>query len=75
MFEEKKGKDWTLSYDKSPYTHGKLKKCQMTTQNATKNFDYTTIAERLRTVSRSNDSHPFKINVLKFKLYSLKFKD
>ena len=26
--------------------------------NATKNFDYTTIAERLRTVSRSNSSHP-----------------
>ena len=27
-------------------------------QNATKNFDYTTIAGRLRTVSWSNNSHP-----------------
>ena len=26
--------------------------------NATKNFDYTTIADRLRTVSWSNNSHP-----------------
>ena len=28
------------------------------TKNATKNFDYTTIADRLRTVSWGNDSHP-----------------
>ena len=27
-------------------------------KNATKNFDYTTIADRLRTVSWSNDIHP-----------------
>ena len=27
-------------------------------KNATKNFDYTTIADRLRTVSWSNSSHP-----------------
>ena len=27
-------------------------------KHATKNFDYTTIADRLRTVSWSNDSHP-----------------
>ena len=26
-------------------------------QNATMNFDYTTIADRLRTVSRSNNTH------------------
>ena len=26
--------------------------------NATNNFDYTTIADRLRTVSLSNNSHP-----------------
>ena len=30
----------------------------MTTQNATKNFDYTTIADRLRTVIWSNDNRP-----------------
>ena len=29
-----------------------------TTQKATKNFDYTKIAGRLRPVSWSNDSHP-----------------
>ena len=28
------------------------------TNNATKLFDYTVIADRLRTVSWSNDSHP-----------------
>ena len=27
-------------------------------KNATKNFDYTTIADRLRTVSWSNSSYP-----------------
>ena len=36
-----KGRDPTQSYDK----------------NATKNFDYTTISDRLRTVSWSNDSY------------------
>ena len=30
----------------------------ITEKNATKNFDYTTIADQLRTVSLSNDSHP-----------------
>ena len=34
----------------------------MTTQkNVTKNVDYTTIADRLRTVSRSNNSHPIGV--------------
>ena len=28
------------------------------TKNATKNFDYTTIADRLRTVSWGSESHP-----------------
>ena len=36
----------------------KSKKQRDNTKNATKNFDYTTIADRLRTVSRGNDSHP-----------------
>ena len=48
----------TQSYDKSPYTHGKIKKQRDNTQNATKNFDYTTIADRLKTASWSNNSHP-----------------
>ena len=30
----------------------------MTTQNANKNFGYTTIADQSRTVSLGNDSHP-----------------
>ena len=48
----------TKSYDKSPFNHRKIKKSKVTTQkNANKNFDYTMIAERLRTVSLSNDSH------------------
>ena len=35
----------------------KSKKQRDNTKNATKNFDYTTIADRLRTVSWGNDSH------------------
>ena len=53
-----KGRDLTQSYDKSPYTHRKIKKQRENTKNATKNFEYTTIADRLRTVSWSNESHP-----------------
>ena len=33
-------------------------KSNVTTQKRHKNFDYTTIADRLRTVSWGNDSHP-----------------
>ena len=51
-----KGKDLTQSYFISPDTH-KNPKSNVTTQNVTKNFDYTTIADRLRTVSWSNNSH------------------
>ena len=47
--------DLVQSYDKNPYSKFEN---QWTIQNATKNFDYTTIADRLRTVSRSNSSHP-----------------
>ena len=52
-----KGIDLTHSYDKNPYTHRKNKKSNMTTQNTTKNIDYTTIADWLRTVSWSSNSH------------------
>ena len=51
----------------SPYTHRKNTKAPTPTEkiqkeswqhkNATKNFDFTTITDRLRTVSWSNDSH------------------
>ena len=36
----------------------KSKKQRDNIKNATKNFDYTTIANRLRTVRWSNSSHP-----------------
>ena len=52
-----KGRDLTQSYDKSPYTDRKIQKATWK-NNATKNSDYTTIADRLRTVSWGNDSHP-----------------
>ena len=46
--------DLTQSYDKTPYTNRKFENQRTTHINATKNFDYTTIADRLRTVSWSN---------------------
>ena len=55
----KKEEIWLRPMTKAPYTDRKIKK--KTTwkhKNATKNFDYTTIADRLRTVSLGNDSHP-----------------
>ena len=42
---------------KAPTPTEKSKKQRDNTKNATKNFDYTTIADRLRTVSCGNDSH------------------
>ena len=53
-----KGRDLTQSYDKSPYTDRELQKATWQHINATKNLDYTTIADWLRTVSWSNASHP-----------------
>ena len=52
-YREKVG-DLTQSYDKTPYTNRKFENQRTTHTNATKNFDYTTIADRLRTVSWSN---------------------
>ena len=53
-----KGRDLTQFYDKNPYTDRTIQKATWKHKNATKNFDYTTIADRLRTVSWGNDSHP-----------------
>ena len=53
-----KRRDLTQSYDKSPYTRRKIEKAMWQHKNATKDFDYITIADRLRTVSFGNDSHP-----------------
>ena len=58
VFLREKERDLTQSYDKSPYTDRKIQKATWQDKNATKNFDYTTIADRLRTVSWGNDSHP-----------------
>ena len=49
--------DLTQSYDKSPYTDKQIQNATWQNKNATKNFDYTTIADRLRTVSLGKDSH------------------
>ena len=55
--KEKKKEIWLSPMTKPPIPTENLKiKGQHT--NATKNFDYTTIADRLKTVSWSNDSHP-----------------
>ena len=43
---------------KAPTSTDKSKKQRDNTKNATKNYDYTTITDRLRTVSWSNNSHP-----------------
>ena len=43
---------------KSPTPSEKFKKQRDNTKRVNKNFDFTTIADRLRTVSWSNNSHP-----------------
>ena len=43
---------------KAPTSTETSKKQRVDTKNATKNFDYTTIADRLRAVSLSNNNHP-----------------
>ena len=55
-----KGRDLTQSWVlwQNPYTHRKIQNATSQHKNATKNFDYTTIADRLRTVSLSNSSQP-----------------
>ena len=51
-----KGRDLTQSCDKNPYTNRTIQKATWQHKNTTKNVDYTTIADRLRTVSWSNSS-------------------
>ena len=51
-----KGRDLTKFYNKSPHTRKNKKQWDNTKRH--KNFDHTTIADRLRMVSWSNDSHP-----------------
>ena len=54
--QEKKEEIWLSPMTKAPKPT-ENPKSNVTTQNATKNFDYTTTANRLRTVSWGNDSH------------------
>ena len=56
---EKKEGDLTQSYEKSPYTNRNVKraKCQKD-KDRHKKFDYTAVADRLRTVSSSTYGHP-----------------
>ena len=49
--------DLTQTYDENPYTNRKFEN-QWTTEKRHQNLDYTTISDRLRTVSWSNNSHP-----------------
>ena len=55
--EEKKKEIWLSPMTKAPSPTEKSKK-KWQHKNATKNFDNTAIADRLRTVSWDNDSHP-----------------
>ena len=59
LFERKKEEICLTQYhDKSPYTSRKSKGQSDNTNNATKKFDYTAVADRLRTVSCGNYGHP-----------------
>ena len=55
---ENKEEIWLSPMTKAPTTTEKSKKHRDHMKNATKNFDYTTIADRLMTVSWSNSSQP-----------------
>ena len=48
----------TQSYDKTPYTSGKLQTQNENTNTPPKCIDYTAVAKRIRTVRWSNYSHP-----------------
>ena len=55
---EKKEEIWLSPKTEAPILKEKSKKQRDNVKNDTKNFDYATIADRLRTVSRSNNSLP-----------------
>ena len=55
LYQREKEQDLTRSYDENPYTNWKFNN-QLTTQKRHQNNDYTTIADRLMTVSWSNNS-------------------
>ena len=60
-----KGRNLTQSYDKSPYTDRKKSKKQRdNTKKRHQNFDYTTIADRLRTVFINDIVPQWRLQVL-----------
>ena len=54
----KKEEIWLSPMTKARAPTEKFQKQRANTNHTTKNFDYTTIADRLRTVSWSNNIHP-----------------
>ena len=56
--EEKKEEIWFSPMTNAPTLTEKSKKQRDNIKSATKNVDYTTIADRLRTVRWSNSSYP-----------------
>ena len=56
--QEKKEEIWLSPMTKAPTPTEMSKGQSDNTNNATKKFDYTAVADRLRTVSWSNYSHP-----------------
>ena len=57
-FQRKGKRSDSVLWQKPLHQQKKSKKQRDNIKNATKSFDYTTIADRLRTVSWSNSSHP-----------------
>ena len=58
IMQEKKEEIWLSPMTKAP-TPTEMSKAQSdNTNSATKKFDYTAVADRFRTVSWSNYSHP-----------------
>ena len=56
--QREKGRDLTQSYNKSPYTNNMSLGLSDNTNNSTKRFHYTAVADRLRAVSWSNYGNP-----------------
>ena len=59
--QEKQGRDLNQSYDKCPYNNRNVTRATWQHKDVTKKFDYTAIADRLRTVRWSNYSHPIGV--------------
>ena len=58
LYISRKGRDLSQSYDQNSYIQSTIQTATCQYKNVTKNCDYTTIADRLTTVSWSNDSYP-----------------